>query len=64
VSEAIQILKNIEKELELIRYRLEAIEEVLAEEMSTEDAEDLKKALEEHEKGETVSLHEAVRRLT
>jgi len=64
MSEAIQILKNIEKELELIRYRLEAIEEVLAEEMSAEDAEDLKKSLKEHEKGETVSLQDAVRRLT
>jgi len=43
-------------EPKLIRYRLE--------EMSNNDKEDLKQALKEHEKGETTSLEEAVRRLT
>jgi len=64
MSEAIQILKSIEAKLKLIRHRLEAIEEALSEEMPTNDREDLKRALEEHEKGETISLEEAVRRLT
>jgi len=64
MSEAVQILKSIEAELKLIRYRLEAIEEALSEEMTTNDKEDLKQALEEREKGETISLEEAVRRLT
>jgi len=64
MDEAVQILKSIEAELRLIRYRLEAIEEALSEEVSTNDKEDLKQALKEHEKGETISLEEAVRRLT
>jgi len=64
LGETVQILKNIEVELKLIRHRLEAIEEALSEEMSANDKEGLKQALKEHEKGETISLEEAVRRLT
>jgi hypothetical protein len=45
---------TIEKELRLIRQRLEAIEEVLAEEMTQEDKRDLREALEEHKRGKSV----------
>jgi predicted nucleic acid-binding Zn-ribbon protein len=45
---------NIEKELRLIRQRLEAIEETLAEEMTKEDKRDLKEAIAEHKQGKSV----------
>lgn len=59
-----QLLKDIHGELRLIRRRLEAIEEALSEEMSADDAEALRQAMEERKRGETVSLEEAARRLT
>jgi len=45
---------RLEKELRLIRQRLEAIEEVLAEEMTEEDKRSLKEALREHREGKSV----------
>jgi len=44
----------LEKELHLIRERLEAIEESLGEEMTTDDKKALEEALKEHRKGKTV----------
>jgi len=51
MSETSQLLKDIQGELKLIRRRLEAIEEALSEEMSADDAEALRQAMEEHERG-------------
>ena len=45
---------RLEKELRLIRQRLEAIEEVLAEEMTEEDKHSLKEAQREHREGKSV----------
>lgn len=45
---------TIERELKLIRQRLEAIEESLAEEMTEEDKRDLKEAIVEHRRGKSV----------
>jgi predicted nucleic acid-binding Zn-ribbon protein len=45
---------TIEKELKLIRQRLEAIEEALAEEMTASDKRDLKEALAEHKRGKSI----------
>jgi hypothetical protein len=44
----------LEKELHLIRERLEAIEEALGEEMTADDKEALEEALKEHREGKTV----------
>jgi hypothetical protein len=44
----------LEKELSLIRQRLEAIEEVLGEEMSPSDKAALDEALEEHREGKSI----------
>ena len=46
----------IEKELRLIRQRLESIEEALAEEMTEDDKRALREALQEHRAGRTVSF--------
>ena len=62
--ETTQLLKDIQGEIKIIRQRLEAIEEALSEEMSADDAKALREAEAEHEKGETISLEEAARRLT
>ena len=43
-----------EKELHLIRERLEAIEEALGEEMTADDKKALDEALKEHPQGKTV----------
>jgi len=43
----------LEKELHLIRKRLEAIEEALGEEMTTDDKKTLEEALQEHREGKT-----------
>ncbi len=43
----------LEKELHLIRRRLEAIEDVLAEEMTAEDTQALREALKEHREGKS-----------
>lgn len=51
------------KEIKLIRLRLEALEEMLSEEeLGEDDKKALREALEEHRRGETVSLEEALRR--
>ena len=44
----------LEKELHLIRERLEAIEEALGEKMTADDKEALEEALKEHREGKTV----------
>jgi len=44
----------LEKELSLIRQRLEAIEEALGEEMSVNDKEALDEALREHREGGSI----------
>ncbi len=48
--------KQVERELRLIRERLESIEEVLAEEMTDDDKGALADALKEHRDGKTVPL--------
>ena len=63
MSETSQLLRDIQEELRLIRSRLEAIEEMLSEEMTPEDHEALKEAMDDHKKRETISLDEAIRRL-
>lgn len=45
---------QVEKELKLIRQRLESIEEVLAEEMTEDDKRALSEALKDHKSGKTV----------
>ncbi|MDH2901723.1 MAG: hypothetical protein PXY39_12210 [archaeon] len=45
---------SVQRELRLIRQRLEAIEEVLGEEMSESDKHALKEALREHKEGKSV----------
>ncbi len=44
----------VEKELRLIRQRLDSIEEALAEEMTEDDRSALREALEEHRLGKAV----------
>jgi hypothetical protein len=44
----------LEKELHLIRERLEAIEAALGEEMTADDKKALEEALKEHREGKTV----------
>lgn len=52
------------KEVRLIRLRLEALEDMLSEEKAGEDdRRALKEALEEHKRGETISLEEALRKM-
>ena len=52
------------KGVRLIRLRLEALEEMLSEEKAGEDdRRALKEALEEHKRGETISLEEALRKM-
>ena len=46
----------LERELHLIRERLEAIEEALGEEMTDDDREALKEALKEHREGKTIAF--------
>jgi hypothetical protein len=48
---------SIAKELKLIRQRLDAIEEVLAEEMTEDDKRDLKEALAELKRGKSLSFN-------
>ena len=45
---------KLERELKLIRQRLESIEEALGEEMTSDDKQALEDALEEHREGKTV----------
>ncbi len=44
----------LEKELSLIRQRLEAIEEALGEELTVDDKQSLDEALKEHKEGKSV----------
>jgi hypothetical protein len=44
----------LERELHLIRERLEAIEDALGEEMTADDKQALEEALKEHREGETI----------
>ena len=44
----------LEKELGLIRQRLQAIEDALGEEMTTEDTAALEEALKEHRRGKSI----------
>lgn len=63
MTESPQILRDIQEELRLIRSRLEAIEEMLSEEMTPEDHQALKEGMDDHKKRETISLEEAIKRL-
>jgi len=54
----------LHEELVLIRARLDALEELLSEEeASEEDRAALEEAMEEHKRGETIPLDEALRKL-
>lgn len=44
----------LERELHLIRERLEAIEDALGEEMTADDKDALEEALKEHREGKTI----------
>ncbi len=46
----------LERELHLIRERLEAIEEALGEEITDDDKEALEEALKEHREGKTIAF--------
>ena len=50
---------KLERELELIRQRLDSIEEALADEMTTDDKAALSEALREHTHGRTISFEKA-----
>lgn len=47
---------SLEKELRLIRQRLDSIEEALAEEMSEDDRNALAEGLREHKEGKTIKF--------
>jgi hypothetical protein len=54
----------LHEELVLIRARLDALEELLSEEeASEEDRAALEEAMEEHKRGKTIPLNEALRKL-
>ena len=46
----------MEKELHLIRERLEAIEDALGEEMTADDKRALEEAMSEHKQGKTIAF--------
>jgi len=46
----------LEKELHLIRERLEAIEDALGEEMTADDKRALEEAMSEHKQGKTIAF--------
>jgi hypothetical protein len=48
---------QLQRELRLIRERLESIEEVLSEEMSLDDKRALRETLNEHKQGKTVPFN-------
>ena len=48
---------QLQRELKLIRERLESIEEVLSEKMSLDDKRALREALNEHKLGKTVTFN-------
>jgi len=50
----------LEKELHLIRERLEAIEDVLGEEMTTDDKRALEEGMSEHKEGKTIAFKKKV----
>jgi hypothetical protein len=51
----------LEREIGLIRRRLDAIEEALAEEMSADDKSALEEALKEHRAGKSISFKSRLR---
>ncbi len=53
---------RLERELRLIRQRLESIEETLGEAMSAADKKALEEALEEHKQGKTILFAKARKR--
>lgn len=53
----------LEKELHLIRERLEAIEEALGEEMTADDKKALEEALREHREGKTITFRPPASRI-
>jgi len=63
LSEILAVLNDIRAEIRIIRMKIEAIEELLGEEMSEEDKKALEEALEEHRKGLTVPLEEVERKI-
>lgn len=52
----------LEKELHLIRERLQAIEDALGEEMTGDDKKALEEAIKEHKEGKTVAFKSSVSR--
>jgi hypothetical protein len=48
--------KPLERELHLIRERLEAIEDALGEEMTADEKKALEEAMREHREGQTVTF--------
>jgi len=60
VSDISRKIDALHEELKLIRAKLETLEETLSEEEASEDD---KKALEEHRRGKTIPLDEALREL-
>ena len=62
-SEILAVLNDIRSEIRIIRMKIEAIEELLGEEMSEEDKKALEEALEEHRRGLTIPLGEIEREI-
>jgi hypothetical protein len=52
----------LERELNLIRHRLEAIETALGEEMTADEKAELKEALDEHKQGKSIQFRPSRRR--
>jgi predicted nucleic acid-binding Zn-ribbon protein len=53
----------LSQELSAIKSKLERIEEILSEELDEEDRAALEEAMREHQRGETIPLDEALRKL-
>ena len=52
----------LEKELNLIRHRLDAIEIALGEEMTADEKAELEEALKEHEQGKSIQFRRSRRK--
>jgi hypothetical protein len=52
----------LEKELNLIRHRLDAIEIALGEEMTADEKAELEEALKEHEQGKSIQFRRSGRK--
>jgi hypothetical protein len=59
MSRVLETLEGIRHELRLIRRTLEMIEDSVGEKMTKDDEKALEAALEEHSRGETISLEDA-----